>query len=96
MKRSKPNVMAYGIALSTLLGIRSAEGGPEVCASGGGPTICARFDNLPATPIETSDYVFNVTTNPSNPSVELLRGESQGWTLYQWRVWSKKKGTFCF
>jgi len=46
-----------------------------------------RFDNLANAPIEDTDFVFDVTTDPDNPSVELYRG-SDGETTREWRVWS--------
>jgi hypothetical protein len=62
--------------------------GPEVCGTGGGPSVCVRFDNLPTTPIEGTDYAFDLDV-PSAPSVRLLRGENSPGSLYEWRVWSK-------
>ena len=80
-------VVSYAV-LGTLVWTTGARAGPEVCASGGGPTICVRFDNLPDSPIEHIDFRFDVSTDPENPSIELLRGMSLQGTLYQWRVWS--------
>ncbi len=62
--------------------------GPEVCGSGGGPTVCVRFDDRQTAPQATVDYVFDFS-DPNAPSVELRRGEDMQGTVYAWRVWSK-------
>ena len=85
-------VKAYAVlCLCVAISAESARAQPsaERCASGGGPTICVRFDNVGAAPQEDFDYRFDVVTDPANPSVQLLRGRHPQETLYAWRVWSK-------
>ena len=71
-----------------LIIVARADAGPEVCGTGGGPTVCVRFDNRPETPFVGTDYAFDFSV-PSAPSVELRVGEAAGNIRYQWRVWSK-------
>ncbi len=66
----------------------TAQPSAERCGSGGGPTICVRFDNLAQAPEENVHFVFDFS-DPPNPSVELRRGRNVQGALYEWRVWSK-------
>ena len=70
--------------------------GPQVCHSGGGPTICVQFDTHPVAPEEDWDFRFDNLSNPPQadfhfaftfvsglPSAEFLRGEDVQGTPYE-------------
>jgi cytoskeletal protein CcmA (bactofilin family) len=89
MKRYESNVsLAFCMVLAGLCAVPRVYAGPATCGTtSSNLELCVRFDNLGYAPALLVDFSRDLTTDPDNPTVTLLRGDDGQGTTYEWRVW---------